>query len=109
MVALDGKLVRDAHACTTEANAHAMTQLILAYEQAVELHNGGGRGDEGYSGKCERVLRHVVFEQRMIQLAERSATAAHEAALLIETSRRLQQLSDRLNERIEKVLGRLGG
>lgn len=106
MVTLDKQLLDEARGCINAENTEVLNELILAYEEAVALHNCASPGHEVYRDRSERKLRQSVFDRRLIQLNERSAAAQQQAAMLMQRSEKLHQQGDRLNERVEKVLKR---
>src|ERR1044071_4312746 len=57
MVQLDHRLLSDARRFITGANVHRVTEMILAYEQAVYLHNCAWGSHCKYESQHETRLR----------------------------------------------------
>ena len=57
MVHLDLVLLHKAKRLTNGANVHLASELILAYELAVSLHNAGFRSHMQYQDQFEKDLR----------------------------------------------------
>jgi len=73
MIALDQTLLHQASRLTTGANVHRVKELMLAYEFAVSLHNGGQH--KVYETRFERELREFVHRERIRAQSRTFATA----------------------------------
>jgi hypothetical protein len=104
MVYLDQQLLCRARRWTTGVNAQRATELIVAYELAVDLHNGGHRGHSTYQPKSELQLRNYVLECSLRDIQGRSRAVIAEATALIRKSEVLCKRSDALNDRVDQML-----
>jgi len=68
MVRLDKDLLFAAHRISDCANVHDLNEMIIAYKQAVHLHNSAWRGHEKYQHQYELRLRIYVCNHRLNQL-----------------------------------------
>jgi hypothetical protein len=68
MVQLDKDLLFAAHGIVDGANVHDLNEMIIAYKQAVHLHNSAWRGHEKYQPQYELRLRIYVCHYRLNQL-----------------------------------------
>jgi hypothetical protein len=75
MKILDHQLIRDARRFMTGADVHRVKEMIIAYEQAVDLHNRQWSGHEVYQIQSELQLRNYVFEHRMEELKRKNVRA----------------------------------
>jgi hypothetical protein len=75
MKILDQRLISDARHFVNGADVHRVKEMILAYAQAVDLHNRQWSGHEVYQIQSELELRNYVFEHRMAELRRRKDRA----------------------------------
>jgi hypothetical protein len=68
MVQLDKDLLFAADRSIDGANVHDLNEMIIAYKQAVHLHNSAYRGHEKYQHQHELRLRIYICNHRMKQL-----------------------------------------
>jgi hypothetical protein len=68
MVQLDKDLLFAADRIIDGANVHDLNEMIIAYKQAVHLHNSAWRGHEKYQHQYELRLRIYVCNHRLNQL-----------------------------------------
>jgi hypothetical protein len=83
MVQLDTDLLFAAHRITDGANVHNLNEMIIAYKQAVYLHNSGWRGHEKYQHQHELRLRIHICNHRLNQLNARIRTEESESRRLV--------------------------
>lgn len=96
MVQLDAQLLIDTRRLVNTTNSERITEMILAYEQAVDLHNLQHTGHEAYKSRPEQNLRAFVLDCRLIELNHRSAAALRHANSLLDNCRHLHAKSAEL-------------
>ena len=74
MVRLDTQLLFRARRLFNGGNAH-LNEMILAYEQAVDLYNRHSQGHEVYRIQSEARLRQSVFESEGEDIFRRTTCA----------------------------------
>ena len=107
MVQLDAQLLIDTRRLMNTTNSERITEMILAYEQAVDLHNHQRPGHEMYKGRPEQNLRAYVLDCRLIDLNHRSAAALRHANSLLDNCRLLHAKSAELAILVCPVMERL--
>jgi len=101
MVRLDEKLLFDARHSIDASNVHRLNEMVLAYQQAVELHNAQSKGHEQYDQVHELQLRSYVVTHRLRKLTEQSATVLKRANSLIKRSMELHAKSDQIEAKAD--------
>ena len=96
MVLLDAQLLIDTRRLMNTMNSERITEMMLAYERAVDLHNHQHTGHETYKSRPEQNLRAYVLDCRLIELNHRSAAALRHANALLDNSRHLHAKSAEL-------------
>ena len=80
MIELDYHLLFEARRLMTGADVHRMKEMIFAYEQAVELHNGQHHSHRRYRPEHESRLRAYVA-QHLIEKFDRHIIGATQDSL----------------------------
>ena len=84
MVQLDRGLLIEARRLIDAANGHRLKEMILVYEQAVDLHNRRYPGHETYRMQSELRLRKYVLHRQtenIRQLKNSAVECAERAAI----------------------------
>src|SRR5262245_51483508 len=94
MVQLDARLLFDARRLMDGANAYLLKEMILAYEQAVHLHNSGRGNHKWYHPGPELKLRAYIMKERLNELTRQPVVFLDQVrAVMAETSAlRLQRI-----------------
>ena len=97
MVQLDAQLLFAARRLMSNTNPERIDEMILAYEQAVDLHNHQHSGHETYKRQPEQNLRAYVLDCRLVDLNHRSTAALKHANSLLDNCKRLHARSAELD------------
>lgn len=96
MVQLDHRLLHEAQRTITGANVHQLKEMILAYVQAVELHNCEWPSHHQYQREHEVRLRRYVMQDRLKWLDKAVNVARVRAESLSNRSVRLHERSEEI-------------
>ena len=96
MVQLDHRLLHEAQRTITGANVHQLKEMILAYVQAVELHNCEWPSHHQYQREHEVRLRRYVMQDRLKWLDKALNVARVRAESLTNRSARLHERSEEI-------------
>ena len=102
MVQLDRGLLIEARRLIDAANGHRLKEMILVYEQAVDLHNRQCPSHEIYRMQSELRLRKYVLDCQTENIRQRSTGAVEIAARAATKSITLAQNFDTLQREFEE-------